>query len=624
MTMSSSDGYNQTATLSNLMQGTATNCKYSHNITVTCSNASAATATGTGQTSFSVDLSQIAANAPKITGAMDSSVVAVANPILKAITDRPADCQYKQGSDFTYGAGTAFDTTGSYNHNAQLKTLASNTYTYYVHCKDKDTCAINTPGTQVKFTVSLSGSGPVIANATPETQTVANPTLSVTTDRPSICQYKKDSTFTYGDTTATQFTNDSDYSHTSSLTALADGKYTFYVACKANDTSAATTFATAIITTLARSGVGPVISNTTASSQTTSNPTLSVATAAAATCQYKKDSTFTYGDAAATQFTTDGALGHSAVLSNLADGTYTYYVVCKDTASGIANNVGAQIVFTVTAGSTACASLSSNDVQNDNDRQAGSANDTDSKYLWRSVEGGTRDKFKKVDWYAGYQFTPGKDGQVTQLCGYFPGGVTNKVSLYNGSYNEIASAQVSGNDDWKCVPVSPVLVKTDARYYVIARVQANPIYFEYQSGLLSRDADAATIDAGIWQTNVSDKFGTEVLKKDYMIFGLVDVRIKSNAANTSGAQIDSPIPVGTVTADSTVISVRTNIAATCKFDRDDVDYDSMKYTFGATGALTHQQKACTLANGPFTFYVRCKATTGTSNASTLVQFTVGK
>jgi len=627
MSMAGSGGTSHTATLNNLTQGTATDCKYNHTIVVLCKNSKASASATTGaigsaQTSFTIDLSQNAENAPKVASAMASDKFTVANPVLKVITDRPADCEYKKDSDFTFNAGTKFETTGSYNHNAQLNSLASGNYTYYVVCKDKETCAKNTPGFQVKFTVTLEGLAPNIVSTTPATQTVANPTISVTTDIPSTCQYKKDSTFTYGDPTAIQFTNDSDYTHTSSLTALADGQYTFYVACKGKESGTAKTMAQPIITTLNR-GVNPtnapVISNTTPNLQTTNSPTLSVITNIPATCQYKEDADFTYGSG--TQFITDGGTGHSVTLNNVTDGQHTFYVVCRDPVTGVANSPGAQIVFTINTTSETCANLSSNDRQSDEDRDYEDSDDNDSNYLWRSVEAGTRYKFTKVDWYAGYQFSTEKDGQITQLCGYFQNGDSNHVILYNSNYKEIANVQIVGNGSWKCSSISPVQIKTDKRYYVIARVQDKPMWVEYRSGLLPRGNDNAVVESGIRQSG-SEKFGENIKKYDYMVFGLVDVRIRFTGTNTQGPQVISTSPIGTVSQKDVRISAQTDQDATCKFSRDDVDYNSMKYTFGTTGAKIHEQKVCNLDEGQFTFYVRCRGTSGTNNASTLVQFEV--
>jgi len=630
---SGGDGLQHSATL-NSLGSNLSNCKATHNVTVTCKNAAATaaatTATGTGQTSFTVDLSKNVEFAPTPSSAMDKAEYDIANPDLKVTTNQPADCEYKEGSSFVFGGGTRFESTGSYSHTTPLKSLVTKDYDYYVVCRDKETCASKEP-LLVEFKVVLGNdplTAPVIENLTPVVQNIANPTLSVTTSNvPSTCQYKKDTTFTYGDATAIQFANDTDYSHTTPLAAYADGSYNFYVACKNKSTGAMKTYGNVITTQLARSGqVGPVISNTTGPNQTISTPTLSIATLAPATCKYKKDVTFLYEDATATQFTTDGGTAHSVILPPLADGPQTFYVVCS--ANGIANATATQILFTVSTASEVCASFNSNDRQNDNERNVENDDDTDSEYPWRAIEAGTREEFTKVDWYAGYQFTMKEDGQINQLCGYFNEDSTNKVILYNSSLSpdrpfiELASATIMGTGDWKCVNISPFPVKTDQTFYVVARVEDGPIYYEYESGLLPRESDSVVITWGVRQLAADGKFGKNLVKRDYLMFGLVDVRIKTAQTNTDGPAVSSPLPVGSVPDADTKISVETNIDATCRYSREDVDYTDMKYTFGKTSAKLHEQKVCNLDSGPFTFYVRCKGATGENNASTPVQFEV--
>lgn len=624
MTMGGSGGTSHTATLSNLTNDSAQNCKYDHTVTVMCKNskasADAAGAVGSAQTSFSVDLSKNEEFAPVVSSNTDDEF-SIPNPVLKAITDRPADCRYKEGGSFNFQSGKPFETTGDYNHNTQLDNLENDDYTYYVVCRDKETCAVNSSGTEIEFTVDLSQNpeyAPVIVSTTPEIQTIANPVLSITTDRPAICQYKQDYTFAYDG--GTQFANDGEYAHSAPLADLDDGEYTFYVACKDKATDAAKTLETAIVTTLDRDGDAnaPVISNTTPASQNTSSPALSVITNIPAICQYKEGADFEYGQG--TQFTIDGGTGHSAIFANVPDGTYTYYVVCQDPATGAANSPGAQIMFTVSAASEICADLSSNDKQNDKDRDY-DYDDADSEYLWRSVETGTREKFTEVDWHAGYQFSVEEDGYATSLCGYFEYGQTNRVSLYGGSYDELAYAEVDGEDGWNCVAISPARLKADRRYYVIARVQNAPIYFEYRSGLLPRGGDNATVESGIRQL-ADEEFGNGIKKYDYMIFGLVDVMIKSGEESTIGPEIVSVSPDDQTTESDTKISLETDVDSVCKFDREDTAYADMKYTFGKTGQTQHEQKICDLDDGMFTWFARCKGEGGTNNASTMIRFEV--
>jgi len=627
MTMASS-GYTHIATLSSLADTAAntasSDCKKTHNIVVLCQNSktsdqSNTQSIGSAQTSFTVDLSGNTEYAPTVTSSMTETSFTVANPVLKVTTNQPAACQYKEGNTFTYGSGTDFTTTGSYNHNTELSGLTSKDYTYYVVCKDADTCAASKALTiNFKVTLESGDSSMTIASATAATQMVDNPTLSVTTDIPATCQYSTAS-FAYG--SGTQFTNDDDYSHTSSLSALADGSYTFYVSCKEKESGKIKALATSITTVLDRGGAAenePVVSNTTAASQSTNAPILAVTTAAPAKCQYSENE-FIYGSG--TQFTTDGDTGHSAQLKNVEDGNHTYYVVCKDVGTGKTNSTPIEIVFAVSNIAAICADLDSNDRESDEDRDYDDE-DSDSKYAWRSVEDGTRDEFTKVDWYAGYQFTPDKDGYVSQLCGYFEDGQSNDVILYNGSYKEMTKITVEGTGDWACVSITPTKVKTDKRYYVVARVENGPIYYEYQSGLLPADADNVVIESGVRQLADQD-FGDDVFKYDYMIFGLVDVKIVFTDESQKGPSIEIQNPIGSVDNNYTVLSVSTDENATCKFSREDVDYPDMAYDFGATGGGIHEQKICKLDDGNFTFYVRCKNENGDENdASTLLQFEV--
>ena len=567
-------------------------------------------------------LSQSCTNAkPVVTNTTNANQTS-ASPILSVSTDRAASCQYNSAGGFTYGSGTTFSTTGNYNHNSTLSGLANGQQTYYVVCKDNLSGGMSDT-LKIVFTVDLSldpNNAPVVASTTPSTQTSATPTLSVTTDRPATCQYSQNATTTSSFIAMT--TSDS-YSHSVSISSLADATYTFYVVCK-DKTTAAASAAKQIITTLSRSVIAgaPVVTNTTASYQTTGSPILSVTTDSASTCQYSR-SYFAYGNG--TLFTTDGSTSHSVQLSGLVSGQYNYYVICQRTSNSVASAAGFQIVFTVNIGTVTntCANLSSNDRENDGDRSNAGNTSGNSVYPWQAVETGTREKFTKVDWYAGYQFTPNKDGQVTQLCGYFDSGVTNKVSLYNGSYTTLTSAEITGNGSWQCVNVSPAAVSTDSRYYVIARVQSNPIYFEYKSGLFPKNSGNVTIEAGIRQTVIDSQFMTAIVKYDYMTFGLVDVRISYAQTSAAGPAVSSVVPVGTVSGSSTTISAQTDAGATCRFDRDDVGYDDMSYSLPSTSSGVFSQKVCGLENGSYTFYVRCKSAGGTeNNSSTLIQFQI--
>ena len=563
-------------------------------------------------------LDRITGNEPEITNTTETYQT-VANPLLSLTTTRSATCQYKSSS-FAYGAGTNFTTTGSTSHKAQLSNVSDGQYTYYASCKDTATQVANATSTQMIFTVAATA--PVVSNITSARQTNDSPVVAVTTDRPATCQYK-DSNFTYG--VGTAIATSDNYSHSGSISSLSDGSHTLYVVCRAT-LNGALSATKQIETVLDRStAVGaPVITNTTTGYQTTNSPALTVTTNVAAACQYKTTS-FTYNNGI--QFTTDGGTNHSVQLGNLNDGQHSYYIICKGNASGVTSSEDYQLIFTVdtTGNSGNCASLSANDRKNDSNRSYDENINDNSVYPWQAAEAGTRDRFAKVDWFAGYQFTPNKNGKINQLCGYFDSGKTNKVVLVNGSYNELATAQVTGNGSWKCADISPVSIEADKRYYVVARIKDNPVYFEYKTGLLPKNSGNVVIEAGVRQTIISDNFKSDIIKYDYMIFGLVDVRITYSQATATGPVIDSVSPVGTVTSSSAKISAQTSQNATCRFGREDVSYSSMDYSLPKETNSTFSQKVCNLEDGNYTFYIRCKSSSGVeNNVSTPVQFKIAQ
>ena len=548
----------------------------------------------------------------------------VADVVLSVSTLRTVACQYSLTSSFSYGGGTTFGTTGNYIHNTALSGMANGSHTYYVICQDDLTGGMSDTVT-VAFTVTLpTGVAPTVNNITPPTQTTASSNLSVTTDPGAVCRYQKDNaTFAFDSGIAMAATNNN-HSHEASIASLGNGTYTFYVICKDISTGVASAAkqVVTIINYLPNDTNAPELKNMTLGYQTTSSPVISVTTNFDSTCQYSA-AIFSYGSG--TQFATDGSVDHSTQLSGIGNGQHGYYVICKRTSNNAVSAAGYQIIFTVKTGNDTgtCVTLSSNDRQNNSDRASSGDTSSNTVYPWQSVETGTREKFTKVDWYAGYQFTPEKDGKVTQLCGYFDSGVANKVSLFNGAYSEIASAQITGTGKWECADVSPAAVVADGRYYVITRANNTPIYFEYKSGLLPVDAGNIVIEAGIRQTFIQGKFKTDIVKYDYMIFGLVDVKINFGGNSTSGPKIASVGPSGTVYASSASIIAQTKDDATCSFDRDDVDYSKMKYSLPKISAGSFNQKICGLEEGDYTFYVRCQNNSdGANDASAAAQFTV--
>ncbi len=79
----------------------------------------------------------------------------------------------------------------------------------------------------------------------------------------------------------------------------------------------------------------------------TYNPILSLKTKDAATCKYYNQPGVGYDSMIL--FSTTGGTSHSVTLPRLQDGPYTYYIKCKDSATGIPNTDDFPISFTATA-----------------------------------------------------------------------------------------------------------------------------------------------------------------------------------------------------------------------------------------------------------------------------------
>ncbi len=81
-----------------------------------------------------------------------------------------------------------------------------------------------------------------------------------------------------------------------------------------------------------------------------------------------------------------------------------------------------------------------------------------------------------------------------------------------------------------------------------------------------------------------------------------------------------------VTGDSAILSLTTNVAATCKYDTAvGTAYDSMTYTFSSTGGTSHSETIDGLTNGrTYTYYARCKNTSSgaVNTTDTTISFTV--
>jgi len=172
---------------------------------------------------------------------------------------------------------------------------------------------------------------PSLSSAVPTTtQTSRTFTVSVDAGEAGItCKYSTNNVaFASMDGTLADMTGGA-YQATASVPS--DGSYTVYFACRdlagnlgtANTSAFSVATSTPTITGVSPSGV-----------HTSSLVTLSANTSAAASCQYNTTA-FSWGNGTAM---TGSSTTHTASLGNLSDATYTYYVLCRDTANNTMSN----------------------------------------------------------------------------------------------------------------------------------------------------------------------------------------------------------------------------------------------------------------------------------------------
>ena len=187
---------------------------------------------------------------------------------------------------------------------------------------------------------------PAISDPQP-TGTISNnkPLMSVHTNRNATCRYDK-ALKNYADMLYA-FTKTGGTTHTKRLGPYADGTYTRYVRCK--DANGNKSHAVKITFTI-KNGTSdninpPVISNPLPTGTVTNaSPTISVVTDEDANCKY--DTMGRSYNTMANSFATTGSKAHSSTVGPLANGSYSYYVRCKDKAGNV-NISSTKITFTV-------------------------------------------------------------------------------------------------------------------------------------------------------------------------------------------------------------------------------------------------------------------------------------
>jgi hypothetical protein len=100
----------------------------------------------------------------------------------------------------------------------------------------------------------------------------------------------------------------------------------------------------------------------------------------------------------------------------------------------------------------------------------------------------------------------------------------------------------------------------------------------------------------------------------------------ASAADTTPPVIGAALPSGTLAYGTTSVTLQfsTDENATCKYNGSDVAYDSMGYTFSATGGTSHSQVITNRQpNVEYTYYARCVDASGNKNTSSReIAFTI--
>lgn len=270
--------------------------------------------------------------------------------------------------------------------------------------------------------------------------------------------------------------------------------------------------------------------------------------------------------------TPDG-LYHSAAIGSLNKGAYTYYVRCKD-FEGNANGASATAKFNV--GEIGCLGENCPTVN------------------------------------PSLPPAPSGDTAAPVLTGFLPTGTTyNNYAVLSVSTNEAASCRYSWFD--KAYEAMTLPFSTSNKLYHTASAQLSNLgYYSYY--VRCQDVSG----------NVNQ------------VAGRISFRYASNApayvapkttpaavvtpADTAPPAISVPEPSGEITTAAVKISCVTDEAATCRYGKTDIDYDSLSDAMDDDG--TRHSKEITLdAPGEYTYYVRCKDEKNNKNtASSKISF----
>jgi len=296
---------------------------------------------------------------------------------------------------------------------------------------------------------------------------------------------------------------------------------------------------------------GPVLKNVNPQGTVTSSSVkITLETGDLARCRYSTSDTG-YESMGNDMYTPDG-LYHSGNIGTLNDGSYTYYVRCKD-FEGNANDASAVVSFKV--GDIDCVGSNCSSTP---------------------------------------PVTPPAGGAAPVISGASPTGtVTSKYVTLAVNTDKSASCRYSWYDK-PYEQMTLALTSNNGLYHAASATLGNAGNYNYYV----RCKDSAG--------NINSPAG----KISFYYYVYVAPKTTTVAttpvapADTVPPTISGLSPSGTVTAKEVSLALDTDETATCRYGKSDVDYELMPESFGDAG--TRHSKTITVeAPGEYGYYVRC-------------------
>jgi hypothetical protein len=146
---------------------------------------------------------------------------------------------------------------------------------------------------------------------------------------------------------------------------------------------------------------------------------------------------------------------------------------------------------------------------------------------WRENENGSViTQVLRQDLAAGYHFTPQVRGQITELGGFFSG--IHTVKLFNQKTREVlASAEVTSNDNWQYVSISPIKTRVGETYTVAAFLETPVGSFRKLSEVLPQTYGGVTIEASTWKATDGEVGAMPTNRNSHYLYGVADITFVS-------------------------------------------------------------------------------------------------